>query len=313
MKTGLLPNRVEAMVYDDSGLLPHETCVASAFSVMLHPYVKRGMECRMDLQLKGRRALVSGSSSGIGEAIARMLAAEGATVVVHGRNRERAEKVARDIGAAGVAIGGLSNDEDAAAVHAQAVAALSGNIEILINNAGGSSTGNTSKLPIEISAEDFISNYHANTLSAVRLCRLAVPDMVKAKFGRVVNVSSAVSLQPNNLGSDYSAAKSALNNYTVSLAGSLRGVGVTVNTLTPGVIMVDGLLRFGRARYGDESMTIADVTNRLAEEKVFDLPPAGRLGTPEELAIIACTLASPIMGFVTGSNYRVDGGQVRGV
>ncbi len=267
----------------------------------------------MDLQLKGRRALVTGSSSGIGEAIARMLAAEGARVVVHGRNRERAEKVAVEIGAAGVAIGALSSDEGAAEVHAASVAALGGTVEILINNAGGSSTGNTSKPPIEISADDWVSNYHTNTLAAVRLCRHCVPDMVAAKFGRVVNVSSAVALQPNNLGADYSGAKAALNNYTVSLAGSLKGVGVTVNTLTPGVIMVDGLLRFGRMRYKDETLSIADVTNRLAEEKVFDLPPAGRLGTPEELAIMACTLASPIMGFVTGTNVRVDGGQVRSI
>jgi 3-oxoacyl-[acyl-carrier protein] reductase len=267
----------------------------------------------MDLQLKGRRALVTGSSSGIGEAIARMLVAEGAAVVVHGRNRERAEKVAGDIGAAGVAIGALSTDAGAEAVHNEARAALGGNIEILINNAGGSATGNTSKPPVEISADDWIANYHTNTLAAVRLCRLAVPDMVTATFGRVVNVSSAVALQPNNLGSDYSGAKAALNNYTVSLAGSLKGVGVTVNTLTPGVIMVDGLIRFGRARYGNDAMSIEEITMRLADEGVFELPPAGRLGTPEELAIIACTLASPIMGFVTGSNYRVDGGQVRSV
>ncbi len=267
----------------------------------------------MDLHLKGRRALVSGSSSGIGEAIARMLAAEGAYVIVHGRNRERAEQVAADIDAAGVAIGSLSDDDGAAAVHAAAVEALGGNIEILINNAGGSSTGNTSRSPIEISADDWISNYHANTLSAVRLCRHVVPAMVAAKFGRVVNVSSAVALQPNNMGSDYSGAKAALNNFTVSLAGSLKGVGVTVNTLTPGVIMVDGLIRFARARYKDPDMTTEDITLRLASEGVFDLPPVGRLGTPEELAIIACTLASPAMGFVTGSNYRVDGGQVRSV
>jgi 3-oxoacyl-[acyl-carrier protein] reductase len=267
----------------------------------------------VDLKLKGRRALVSGSSSGIGEAIARMLAAEGASIVVHGRNRERAEKVAGEINAAGVAIGVLSDDDSAAAVHAEAVAALGGNIEILINNAGGSSTGNTSKSPIEISADDFISNYHSNMLAAVRLCRHAVPAMVAAQFGRIVNVSSAVALQPNNLGSDYSGAKAALNNYTVSLAGSLKGVGVTVNTLTPGVIMVDGLIRFGRARYHNPEMSTEEITQRLANEGVFDLPPAGRLGTPEELAIMACTLASPIMGFVTGANYRVDGGQVRSV
>jgi NAD(P)-dependent dehydrogenase (short-subunit alcohol dehydrogenase family) len=267
----------------------------------------------MDLKLQGRRALVTGSSSGIGEAIARMLAQEGAKVVVHGRNRERAEKVAAEIKAAGVAIGDLGTDEGAAAVHDKARAALGGNIEILINNAGGSSTGNTSKPPLGIKVADFISNYHANALGSVRLALLAVPDMVTSKFGRVIQVSSAVAIQPNNLGTDYSAAKAALNNFTVSLAGSLKGVGVTVNTVTPGVIMVDGLIRFARAKYGNPNMSIEELTQRLADEKVFDLPPVGRLGLPEEVALVACTLASPALGFVTGSNYRVDGGQVRSV
>ena len=267
----------------------------------------------MDLQLTGRRALVTGSSSGIGEGIARMLAHEGCAVVVHGRNRERAERVAADIGAAGVAVGDLSSDEGAAAIHAAAVAALGGTVEILINNAGGSATGNTSKAPVAIAANDWIANYHANMLPAVRLCGLAVPDMAAARWGRVVNVSSAVAVQPNNLGADYSGAKAALNNFTVSLAGSLKGVGVTVNTLSPGVIMVDGLIRFGRQRYNDPEMSIEDITQRLAAERVFDLPPAGRLGTTEDLAVVACMLASPRSGFITGANYRVDGGQIRSV
>jgi 3-oxoacyl-[acyl-carrier protein] reductase len=267
----------------------------------------------MDLALGGRRALVTGSSSGIGEAIARMLAQEGARVVVHGRSRERADKVAAGIRAAGVAIGDLSTDEGAEAVHAAACAALNGNIEILINNAGGSSTGNTSRPPLDIKIQDWVSNYHANALAAVRMVRHAVPDMVAARFGRVVQVSSAVAIQPNNLGSDYSTAKAALNNFTVSLAGSLKGVGVTVNTVTPGVIMVDGLIRFARSKYGDPTLSIEEITRRLAGERVFDLPPAGRLGTPEEVAMVACMLASPLLGYVTGSNYRVDGGQVRAV
>ena len=267
----------------------------------------------MDLQLKGRRALVTGSSSGIGEAIARMLVREGADVVVHGRNRERANAVAAEIGAAGAAIGDLSTDEGAAAVFVGAEVALSGNIEILINNAGGSSTGNTTKGPVDIGVADYVSNYHTNMLAAVRLCRLAVSKMTAARFGRIINVSSAVAVQPNNLGADYSGAKSALNNFTVSLAGSLRGVGITVNTVSPGVIMVSGLLRFGRMKYDNPDLTIEQVTERLAADKVFELPPAGRLGTPDDLALIICTLSSPLAGFVTGANYRVDGGQVRGL
>ncbi len=265
----------------------------------------------MDLQLEGRRALVTGSSSGIGEAIARMLAEEGAAVVVHGRNRHRAEAVAAAIRAAGVAIGDLSSDEGAAAVHTQAVAALGGPIEILINNAGGSSTGKSNSAPIEMSIADFISNYNTNALAAVRLCILAVPDMISAQFGRIINVSSAVAVQPNNMGADYSAAKSALNNYTVSLAGSLRGVGVTANIVSPGIIMVDGMVRWGRAKYGDETLTMEQVNQRMVADRIFEVPPAGRLGIPRDLAVVISMLASPLSGFVTGANYRVDGGQVR--
>jgi len=267
----------------------------------------------MDLELAGRRALVTGSSSGIGEATVRMLTEEGAHVVVHGRSRERAEKVAGEIGAAGVVIGDLSDEEAAARIHREACAALGGNIEILINNAGGSATGNSTKPPAEISIDDYMKNYRANTMGAVKLCQLVLPEMIAARFGRIINVSSAVAVQPNALGTDYSAAKSALNNFTVSLAGSLKGVGVTANVLSPGLVMADGLLRHGRAKYGDPEMTIEEVTQRLAAEKVFDLPPVGRLGTPRELALVACMLASPISGFISGANFRVDGAMVRGL
>lgn len=267
----------------------------------------------MDLQLAGRRALVTGSSSGIGEAIVHMMVEEGAKVVVHGRNRERAEKVASEIGAAGVAIGELAEEGMAEQVFAQAGEALGGNIEILINNAGGNARGNSSKAPAEIDIDDFIANYRANTLGAVRLCQLCVPDMVAAKFGRIVNVSSAVAMQPNYMGVDYSAAKAALQNYTVSLAGSLRGVNVTANILTPGIVMVDGLLRFGREKFGDPDMSFQEVAENFAALDVFEIPPVGRVGTPRELAMVACLLVSPLSGYITGANYRVDGGQVRGL
>ncbi len=267
----------------------------------------------MDLQLKDRRALVTGSSSGIGEETARMLSEEGARVVVHGRNRERAEKVAAEIGAAGVAIGELRDEAAIDAIHAQAVEVLGGNVEILINNAGGNTEGNSSKKPAEISIEHYLSNYRGNMLGAVQFCQLCVPDMVAAKFGRIVNVSSAVAMQPNNVGADYSAAKTALNNFTVSLAGSLKGVNVTANILTPGVIVVEGLLRFGRIKFDDPDMTFEQVSARFAEEKVFDVPPVGRFGYTHDLAMVACLLASPLSGFITGANYRVDGGQSRGL
>jgi NAD(P)-dependent dehydrogenase (short-subunit alcohol dehydrogenase family) len=75
--------------------------------------------------------------------------------------------------------------------------------------------------------------------------------------------------------------------------------------------MVDGLIRFARAKFGNPEMSVEEITERLVAAKVFDLPPAGRFGTPEDLAVVVCTLASPRSGFITGANYRVDGGQVR--
>lgn len=265
----------------------------------------------LDLELAGRRTLVTGSSSGIGQGIAEVLAREGAKVVVHGRNRERAEKVAAAIGAVGVALGDLSTDEGAAEVHRQSVEALGGPIEILVNNAGGSATDSTTRPPLEVTIAEWVGNYHGNTLSSVRMVLHTAPAMVEAGWGRLIQISSAVSLQPNNLGPDYSGAKAALNNFTVSLAGSLRNTGVTANTVTPGVIMMDSLLQWGRSQYGDDSMSVDAVTHRMAADGIFELPPAGRLGTPEDIALAVAMLASPRAGFVTGSNYRVDGGQVR--
>lgn len=265
----------------------------------------------MDLDLQGRRALVTGSSSGIGEGIARRLAKEGCSVVVHGRNAERAGQVAEAIGAAGIALGELSTDAGAAGVFEQACVALGGPIEILVNNAGGSATGTTSRAPLDVSVGEWLATYEGNTLAAVRMTLQAVPAMVEAGWGRVIQISSAVALQPNALGPDYSGAKASLNNFTVSLAGSLRGAGVTINTVTPGVIMMDGLIRFAREQYGDPGMTAEAITKRMSDDGIFELPPAGRLGTPDDVAVVVALLASPLSGYVTGSNYRVDGGQVR--
>jgi NAD(P)-dependent dehydrogenase (short-subunit alcohol dehydrogenase family) len=136
--------------------------------------------------------------------------------------------------------------------------------------------------------------------------------MVSSGWGRVVNVSSAVAMQPNNLGSDYSGAKAALNNFTVSLAGSLKSSGVTINTVTPGVVFTDAMFRWGHAKLGPDA-TQQQIAQAMSAAGMFDLPPVGRLGTPEDIALIVTTLASPLSGYVTGSNYRVDGGQIRTV
>jgi NAD(P)-dependent dehydrogenase (short-subunit alcohol dehydrogenase family) len=269
----------------------------------------------VDLQLKGRRALVTGSSAGIGVMIAKMLVDEGASVAVHGRDQARAEAVAKQIGAMGAAVGDLATDEGADAVYARASAALGGAPEILVNNAGGNrDAASSSQPPLRIGAAEWVWTYEHNTVSAVRLILRAVPAMLEAKWGRVIQISSAVAVQPHNLGADYTAAKAAMNNLSVSLAGSLADTGVTVNTVSPGVIGTENMFAWGRDLYaaeGGQEMTDEALSQRLARE--FAKLPVGRLGTPEDVGVVVCLLASPLSGFISGSNYRVDGGQVRTV
>jgi 3-oxoacyl-[acyl-carrier protein] reductase len=267
----------------------------------------------MDLQLKGRRALVTGSSSGIGAGVARMLAEEGCAVVVHGRNRERAESVAAEIGAAGVALGDLATDEGADSAIAATRAALGGEVEILVNNAGGGGGGtSTSRGVLDVTIPEWIATYQSNTLAAMRMNIRAAPGMVENRWGRIVQISSAVGVQPNNLGPDYSSAKAALNNLTVTLAGSLRGTGVTVNTVSPGVIITPAMLNWGRQiarQNGWGEPDDEELERRIATERLN--LPAGRIGRVEDIALVVCMLASPRCGYVTAANHRVDGGQIR--
>jgi NAD(P)-dependent dehydrogenase (short-subunit alcohol dehydrogenase family) len=266
----------------------------------------------MDLRLKGKRTLVTGSSGGIGVGIARMLAEEGCAVVVHGRNRERAEKVAAEIGAAGVAIGDLATDAGALATYEAARAALGGSIEVLVNNAGADNgTDSNVRPPLNVTLDEWLASYQGNTLASVRMILHCVPDMVAAKWGRVIQLSSAVAVQPNGLGPDYTGAKAAINNLTVAMTASLKDAGVTVNTVSPGVIGSQHMLEWARQNMFQDAgpLTDEEVGRKLATD--FANIPIGHLGTAENVGLVVCMLASPRADYITGANYRVDGGQVR--
>jgi len=270
----------------------------------------------MKLQLEGKRALVTGSNTGIGAGIARMLVEEGCLVFVHGRNRTRAEKVAGEIGAAGYLAADLATDEGADALYESSKAALGGPVEILVNNAGGAtSSGSAVREPINITIAEWLEAYQINTLAAVRMIRRIVPDMLTAKWGRIINISSSGGVMPPPRGADYNGAKAAINNLTVGLARSLKGGGITVNTVSPGIIVTPSLGPWMRQRYVEErgwgNISDEEMYQRVALE-VHDLP-VGRLGSDEDIAMVVCLLASPRCGYVTGANYRVDGGQIRSV
>ena len=262
----------------------------------------------MDLGLVGKRALVTGSSSGIGSGIARMLAAEGCAVVVHGRDRARAESVAAELGAAAVAIGDLGTDEGA-----DNVAAAVGDIDVLVNNAGGAA-GSSAMRWTEVDSAAWIETYQMNTVAAARMIRRLLPGMQAKGWGRIINIASAAGSQPIAYGPDYGAAKGATLNMTVSLAKSLGACGVTVNSVSPGVTMtpavrrwVDGLA----ASLGWTDLTEAEIERKLTAE--ITLVPVGRIGRVEDIAHAVCMLASAHAGYMTGANIRVDGGMVQSV
>jgi NAD(P)-dependent dehydrogenase (short-subunit alcohol dehydrogenase family) len=268
----------------------------------------------LDLKLTEKRALVTGSSSGIGEAIARALARQGARVVVHGRNRERAEKVTESIradgGKAWVALADLAQRDGAQALARGALEALGG-VDILINNAGGADDG--FKAWLETDPEQWQATFEQNIFSTVRLIRELTPQMQASGWGRIIQVSSVVGTQPFPLGADYSAAKAALINTTVSLAKALGGTGITVNTLSPGPIHTPASERIYRdiARQQGWGENWAEIEQKAVQHIV---PNAlGRLGRSEEVADAVLFLASPLASFIHGANLRVDGGYVTAI
>jgi 3-oxoacyl-[acyl-carrier protein] reductase len=268
----------------------------------------------LDLQLLGRRALVTGSRSGIGAGIARLLAQEGAAVVVHGRNKERtlavAEQLRRAGGVATTVVGDLSTDAGASAV-GEAVLA-EGAIDILVNNAGGVTTAGNPPW-FETPPKAWLDTYSQNVGAAVRLCHAFVPAMKARGWGRIINISSGAGTHPNPFIPDYGASKGAINNLTVGLSKALSGTGITVNTVSPGSILTPALENWLRelARQMNWGDDWAIIEKRYITE-MFPLP-VPRLGRVEDIAAVVALLASPQGSYITGANLRVDGGHAAAV
>ena len=266
----------------------------------------------MDLKLDGKTALITGSSKGIGEAIARGLAREKVVVVVHGRDRTQADRVAeailREGGHAHVVTGDLTIDADVQQLVDEAQA-LAGPIDIVINNAGGS--GDTEDWT-NTRLESWASAYDRNVLAAVRVTTLLLPGMRKAGWGRVINISSLAGLMPPASRPDYSACKAAMNAMTASMAKAVAAEGVTVNTVSPGTIhSARADLRFREVALERGIPQDAPwATIEQAVLPVFAEVPVGRMGTLEEIADAVSFLASPRAAYITGMNLRLDGGML---
>lgn len=265
----------------------------------------------MDLQLGGKRALVTGSSKGIGEAIARFLAAEGATVLVHGRDRDAIEQVVVSIteqrGKAYSLIGDLTDDSTVDRLVAEAEQIV-GAIDILVNNAGGSGPKDTWATTQPAA---WASAYDRNVLAAVRTTTRVLPKMRQARWGRVINISSLAGAMPPPTGPDYSACKAAMNAMTLSLARAVAAEGITVNAISPGTIRSLKLESGFRQLAAAKGLGSPDTPWKEIEEAILPTVaqvPLGRVGELDELAGAVAFLASPLAAYITGVNLRIDGG-----
>jgi NAD(P)-dependent dehydrogenase (short-subunit alcohol dehydrogenase family) len=259
------------------------------------------------LGLDERVALVTGSWRGTGAGIARVLAAEGAQVLVHGLEPGQAEPVAEQIRAGGGRAQALSGDvrsDEGAAQTAAAALAAAGRVDVLVNNYGTAEGGGWLDGPMR----DWLDMYHINVLSGVRLVQALVPGMKQRGWGRVLFLSTVGSVRPRAQMPGYYAAKTALLALAVSLAKELAGTGITVNTVSPGVIAtaeVRARLE-RRARQRGWGTSWEEISRAAAAD--FLPNPTGRIGTVEDVGYLVAFLASDLAGYINGSTLRIDGG-----
>ncbi|MCQ4205719.1 SDR family NAD(P)-dependent oxidoreductase [Streptomyces longispororuber] len=263
----------------------------------------------MNLNLTGKRALITGASLGLGEATSKLLAAEGATVVIHGRDKERTERVAQEIreagGSATTVLGDLADDASAAEV---ARAALDGGpVDILVNNAGFYRHLSWT----EATPDEWRNTYNVNVVSGVRMIQHLVPAMRERGWGRVITIGGGLASQPMNTHPQYNATLAARHNLAVSLARDLKGTGVTSNIVSPGAILVEATKELVTHIGPDRGW--GETWEEIRPNAVEALIPNDqeRFGEPDEIAAAVAYLCSDYAQYVSGATIRVDGGLIR--
>ena len=238
--------------------------------------------------LTGMTALVTGASGGIGGAIARALHAHGATVTLSGTRAAALETLAGDLGErVHVAAANLSDRADVDALVGKAEAAM-GQIDILVNNAGITRDG----LFMRMKDEDWDTVLEVNLTAGFRLARGALRGMVKRRFGRIVGITSIVGVTGNPGQVNYCASKAGMIGMTKSLAQEVASRNITVNAVAPGFI----------------ATAMTDELNDEQKARINSQIPAGRMGSPEEIAAAVLYLASAEAAYVTGQTLHVNGG-----
>jgi 3-oxoacyl-[acyl-carrier protein] reductase len=247
--------------------------------------------------LKDKKALITGGTAGIGKEIALAFAKQGASVVIFGTNAERAQQTVEEMQALKcndnqqfacevVNVSDKKQVEDAI----QKILATLGNIDILVNNAGIT----RDNLLMKMSEEDWDNVIDVNLKSVYNTCQALVRSMMKARSGKIINISSVIGLTGNAGQANYAASKSGMIGFTKALAQELAKRNIAVNCIAPGFI--------------DTRMT--DSLPEAVKKEILNKIPMGRMGSSEDIANAAVFLASPLSSYVTGQVLTVDGGMV---
>ena len=262
----------------------------------------------MDLGLAGRAALVTGSSAGLGLAIATRLAGEGVRVAVNGRGRERAERAAAAIRpAAGGEAVPFPADVSVPAEAERLVAAVAerfGRLDILVCNAGGPPAATFADAP----ADAWQKALELNLLSTIHLCRAAVPLMRTRQWGRVVCLNSFAAREPLPGLILSATVRGGLFGFAKYLADETARDGILVTTVCPGYFRTDRVVDLAKARAAREGTTVEAIQGR----QVASIP-LGRMGDPDEMASVVTFLASERASYITGAVVNVDGGYLRSI
>jgi len=238
--------------------------------------------------LEGKAALITGASGGIGGEIAKLLHAQGATVALSGTRVEPLEALAAELGErAHVLPCNLSDFEAVDALPKQAIAAM-GAVDVLVNNAGIT----RDNLFMRMSDDEWQSVINVNLTSTFKLCKGVLRGMMKARWGRIVNISSVVGATGNPGQANYAASKAGMVGMSKSLAYEVASRGITVNCIAPGFI----------------TTPMTDKLNDDQKAGILGQIPAGRMGEAGEIAAAALYLASAEAGYTTGTTLHVNGG-----
>jgi 3-oxoacyl-[acyl-carrier protein] reductase len=263
----------------------------------------------MDLGLHGRACVVTGASGGVGGATARLLAAEGASLLLVGRRLEQLGLLAQDVEAAGspqvqtVAIDVTAPDAPVAIV--DACLDIFGRIDVLVNGAGATVARDWD----ELTDAEWQGQWELNVMAPMRLMRASGPEMARRGWGRIVNISSSAGKRPSGLNIAYGVTKSAMLSLSRACAEVFAGQGVLVNAVTPGPLAGDAWLAPGGLAGQQAERSGRSVEQVLAG--VAERLPRGQLGSDEEVAAVVAFLCSEQAANVVGAAWSVDGGSVQ--